>query len=148
MGEDYGSWKALRVVDSDAARRGRVLLIDDEAFIVAALRRLLRTEHDVMAVMSVPDALSLVEAGHCFDVILCDVRMPGMSGIDFYEKLRTLAPEMTSRIVFCTGATFASDTRRFFERISNELLEKPFDPGAVRSLVRRFVVESATCSSL
>jgi CheY-like chemotaxis protein len=129
------------VVDLAQARRGRVLLIDDEAFIVAALKRLLGREHDVTAVMSVPDAISLFDAGNRFDVILCDLRMPRMSGIDFYEKLRTMAPEMTSRIVFCTGATFSSDTRRFFERVPNELLEKPFDPNAVRTLIRRFVAE-------
>jgi CheY-like chemotaxis protein len=127
------------VFDLDQARRGRVLLIDDEAFIVAALRRLLGAEHDVTAVMCVADAIALIEAGGRFDVILCDLRMPGMSGIDFYEKLRTLAADMTGRIVFCTGATFSTDTRQFFERVPNQLLEKPFDPGAVRSLVRRFV---------
>ena len=121
------------------ARRGRVLLIDDEAFIVAALRRLLGVEHDITAVMCAPDAIALIENGHRFDVILCDLRMPGMSGIDFYEKLRTFAADMTARIIFCTGATFSTDTHQFFERVPNQLLEKPFDPGAVRTLVRRFV---------
>ena len=127
------------VFDVNQPRRGRVLLIDDEAFIVAALRRLLGAEHDVTAVMCVTDAIALIEARHQYDVILCDLRMPGMSGIDFYEKLRTVAPEMMARIVFCTGATFSSDTRQFFERVPNQLLEKPFDPGAVRSIVRSFV---------
>lgn len=120
-------------------RRGRVLLIDDEAFIIAALRRLLGTEHDVTAVMCVTDAIALIEDGRRFDVILCDLRMPGMSGIDFYEKLQVLAPDMIDRIIFCTGATFSTDTRQFFERVPNQILEKPFDPTAVRKLVRRFV---------
>ena len=127
------------VFELNQPRRGCVLLIDDEAFIVAALRRLLGSEHDVTAVMCVADAIALIEAGHQYDVILCDLRMPGMSGIDFYEKLRTLAPEVMDRIVFCTGATFSTDTRQFFERVPNQLLEKPFDPGAVRSIVRSFV---------
>lgn len=130
---------ASGVFELEQPRRGRVLLIDDEAFIVSALRRLLGAEHDVTAVMCVVDALALIEAGHRYDVILCDLRMPGLSGIDFYEKLRTLASEMTDRIVFCSGATFSMDTRQFFERVPNQVLEKPFDPRAVRALVRRFV---------
>ena len=127
------------MVQLDQPRRGRVLIVDDEAFIIAALRRLLGSEHDVTSVMSAPDAIALIDGGQCFDVILCDLRMPGMSGIDFYERVGTLAPDLTRRIVFCTGATFSTDTRQFFERIPNRLLEKPFDPGTVRSLVRRLV---------
>lgn len=126
----------------DSSRRGRVLIVDDEVFIIAALRRLLGSEHEVTAVMSALEAIALVAGGSRFHVILCDLRMPGMSGIDFYEKLRTFAPDMISRIVFCTGATFSTDIRQFFDRVPNRLLEKPFDPGTVRSLVRTIVNES------
>jgi CheY-like chemotaxis protein len=136
------------VVELDQAKRGRVLLIDDEAFIVSALRRLLGPEHDVTSVVNVPDAIALIAAGHRYDAVLCDLRMPGMSGIDFYEIMRQQAPEMVDRIIFCTGATFSSDTRQFFDRITNRILEKPFDPAAVRSLIRCFVNESAFPSSV
>jgi len=136
------------VAQFDQSRRGRVLIVDDEAFIIAALRRLLGSEHDVTSVMSAPEAIALIDGGQCFDVILCDLRMPGMSGIDFYEKLGTLAPDLTRRIVFCTGATFSTDTHQFFERIPNRLLEKPFDPGAVRSIVRGFVTMGGSQAAL
>jgi CheY-like chemotaxis protein len=131
------------VMTLDQARRGRVLLIDDEAFIIAALRRLLSAEHEVTSVGNVPDALALIHAGHRYDAILCDLRMPGMSGIDFYEQIRDIAPEMMKRIIFCTGAMFSPDARQFFERVPNRILEKPFEPTAVRSLVRRFIAEFA-----
>jgi CheY-like chemotaxis protein len=144
MMKEGGGPMVSGVFDLNQRRRGRVLLIDDEAFIVAALRRLLGTEHDITAVMCVADAIVLVENGHRFDVILCDLRMPGMSGIDFYEKLRTLAADMIERIVFCTGATFSADTRQFFERVPNQILEKPFDPVAVRKIVRQFVETNPT----
>lgn len=137
--QEWQRERACVVLLQDQPQRGRVLLIDDEAFIIAALRRLLSGEHDVTAVMSVPEAIALIEAGQSFDVILCDVRMPGLSGLDFYERLGTLAPELTKRIVFCTGATFSHDTREFFARVQNPVLEKPFDPGSVRLLVRGFV---------
>lgn len=130
------------VVHLDQARRGRVLLIDDEAFIISALRRLLGSEHDVTSTVNVVDAVALIASGHRYDAILCDLRMPGMSGIDFYEKVREEAPEMTDRIIFCTGASFSTDTRDFFDSVPNRILEKPFDPPAVRSLVRHFVNEA------
>jgi CheY-like chemotaxis protein len=135
-------------VELDQARRGRVLLIDDEAFIISALRRLLGSEHDVTSTVNVRDAIALIVAGHRFDAILCDLRMPGMSGIDFYEKVRVEAPEMTDRIIFCTGASFSSDTREFFDSVPNRILEKPFDPTTVRSLVRHFVNEAAFIASV
>jgi len=135
-------------VKLDQARRGRVLLIDDEAFIVSALRRLLGSEHEVTSVINVPDAIALIAAGHRYDAVLCDLRMPGMSGIDFYEKVREEAPEMTDRIIFCTGATFSTDTRQFFDRVPNRILEKPFDPATVRSIVRCFVNEAVFPTSV
>ena len=72
---------------SEQNQRTHVLLIDDDMFILAALRRLLNSEHDVTAVASAPDALALIESGKRFNLILCDVRMPGMTGMEFYEKL-------------------------------------------------------------
>lgn len=127
----------------DYARRGRVLLIDDEAFIVSALRRLLGSEHDITSVVNVPDAIALIAAGNRYDAVLCDLRMPGMSGIDFYESVRKQAPEMIDRIIFCTGGSFSSDTRQFFDGVSNRILEKPFDPAAVKTLIRCFVNDCA-----
>lgn len=127
------------VRELDQARRGRVLLVDDEFFIVSALRRLLGSEHDVSAVMNAQDGIALVEAGQRFDVILCDLQMPGMSGIEFYERLRAVAPDLIGRVVFCTGAIFSNATRQFFDRVPNRILEKPFDPVTVRSVVRSFV---------
>lgn len=122
-------------------QRTHVLLIDDDMFILAALRRLLNSEHDVTAVASAPDALALIESGKRFDLILCDLRMPGMTGMEFYEKLHETTPEMSRRVIFCTGATFSPEVRQFFDRIPNRILEKPFDPAGVRSFVRACVKE-------
>lgn len=122
-------------------KRNSVLLIDDDAFILAALRRLLSSENDVSALDNAPEALALITSGQRFDLILCDLRMPGMSGMDFYEKLGETVPEMIPRVVFCTGATLSPDIRQFFDRVPNRILEKPFDPAKVRSFVRTCVEE-------
>jgi len=118
-----------------------VLVVDDEPLIAASLVRLLRAEHEVRSASSAFEVLELVEAGERFDVILCDVRMPNMNGLELYDKLTEVAPELAERMVFFTGAAFAADVRAFFGRVRNELLEKPFDPPALRALVRRLVPE-------
>ncbi|MDI1447363.1 response regulator [Polyangium sp. 6x1] len=119
-----------------SARRARVLLVDDEPFIVTSIRRLLADEHEVFAVSNGHEALAAVEAGARFDVVLCDVRMPGMNGFELYDRLLVTAPEVARQIVFLTGAAFTSEVRAFFARAENLLLEKPFDPSELRALVR------------
>ncbi len=131
-------------VKESGASRARVLLVDDEPLIVASLRRLLAGEHEVMSVSSAHEALAVVEAGARFDVVLCDVRMPGMNGFELYERLLVLAPEVAERIVFFTGAAFTSDVRAFFGRVQNLLLEKPFDPPVLRELVRKLAAGERT----
>ena len=137
---DDGAWAlSMSARHGSAARRGRVLLVDDEPFIGSSLRRLLGADNDVVAVSSGHDALGRIAAGERFDVILCDLRMPAMSGMELYDRLHAMAPEMADRMVFFTGAAFTDDIQAFFSRVRNELLEKPFDPSALKALVRRLV---------
>jgi CheY-like chemotaxis protein len=122
-----------------AVRKGRVLLVDDEPFIGTALQRLLRAEHDLTAVSSGAHALERITRGDDFDVILCDLRMPLMNGIELFQRLREVAPEMAERTIFFTGAAITADMRAFLENVKNELLEKPFEPDALRATLRRFI---------
>ncbi|UQA62069.1 response regulator [Polyangium aurulentum] len=137
---DDGAWaQAMSAQHGTTTRRGRVLLVDDEPFIGSSLRRLLGAENDVVAVSSGHEALERIAAGERFDVILCDLRMPAMSGMELYDQLHAMSPEMAERMVFFTGAAFTGDIHAFFSRVRNELLEKPFDPSALKALVRRLV---------
>jgi DNA-binding NtrC family response regulator len=61
--------------------RGRVLVVDDEVFIVQLLERMLGREHDVMSTTSPLEALEWIRQGRRFDVIPADVMMPGVTGI-------------------------------------------------------------------
>src|SRR5262249_41074337 len=81
-----GQLEELTVAEPRSAS-ARVLVVDDESEIAAALKRFLDGEHDVTAVTSADQALRLLLGGARFDVILCDVLMPGMSGIDLYRQL-------------------------------------------------------------
>ncbi len=120
-----------------AVRRARVLLIDDERALGHSLRLLLSEHHDVDATTSAKEAMARLEAGTGYDVILCDLMMPEMSGMDFYDRLKATAPSMVSRVAFLTGGAFTRASREFLERVPNPRLEKPFALSALLDLVRR-----------
>lgn len=118
-----------------APRRGRVLVVDDEPMVAMAVRRTLGTEHDVVTLHLTEEALALLQSGQTFDVILCDVMMPNMTGVDFYRELERTRPDEVEKIVFLTGGAFAIQTREFLDRIPNTRIDKPFTPDELRSLV-------------
>jgi PAS domain S-box-containing protein len=118
------------------AFRAVVLIVDDEPAVGAVLRRVLR-DHEVTVVTNARAALALLRAGTRFDVILSDLMMPEMSGMDFYEELERHFPAMAARVVFVSGGAFTANAHAFFERVSNERIAKPFDAQTVRELVER-----------
>jgi PAS domain S-box-containing protein len=118
-----------------ALRRGRVLVVDDEPMICKTVRRTLEGEHEVTIASRVSDALAAITSGARFDVILCDLMMPELTGMDLHAELQRLAPDLAGQVIFLTGGAFTPRTREFLEHVSNERLEKPFEPGHLRSLV-------------
>jgi CheY-like chemotaxis protein len=103
----------------------RVLVIDDEQRVRDALRELLQPHHEVTVADGGPSALALI-AAHSFDVILCDVMMPGMSGVDVYRQIAATHPGLEARIVFISGGTFMPELAQFIAETHNQRIEKPF----------------------
>jgi PAS domain S-box-containing protein len=120
-------------------RRGRVLVVDDEAMIRSTLQRLLKPEHEVVAVENGHAAECLLATDDRFDVVLCDLMMPEVSGMDLYDGLAVTRPELASRMVFISGGAFTERARHFFASVPNLRLEKPFDVANLRELVRVLV---------
>jgi PAS domain S-box-containing protein len=116
-------------------RRGRVLVVDDEPIVAMAVRRTLSGEHDVVTLNITDEALALIRGGQRFDVILCDVMMPNMTGVDFYRELERIMPDEVDKIVFLTGGVFATQTREFLDQIPNVRIEKPFRPEELRAII-------------
>lgn len=114
-------------------RRARVLVVDDEPALVRALGRVL-AGHEVVTARSGREALTLCAAGW-FDVILCDLMMPDLTGMDVYERLVDIAPEQASRMVFVTGGAFTKRAQDFLAKVPNSRIDKPIDVLALRSLV-------------
>ncbi|HZJ65363.1 MAG TPA: response regulator, partial [Kofleriaceae bacterium] len=117
----------------------RVLLVDDDHLIAVAVRRALGAEHDVTAVLGAQDALDRIAAGERYDVILCDVMMPSMTGIEFHQRLSRERPEQAEHIVFLTGGAFTATARTFLDKVRNARVEKPFEVQDLRALVNERV---------
>ena len=118
-----------------ARRRGSILVIDDEPTITKAVRRILAPEHEVVALGSAARALERIVAGERFDVILCDLMMPEMTGIYLYVELTRLAAEQASRMIFLSGGAFTVRARAFLDQVPNQRIEKPFGAPYLRSLI-------------
>lgn len=116
-------------------RRGSVLVIDDEPTVAKALGRALEYEHDVTIASNAGEASQMIVAGRRYDVILCDLMMPQMTGMDLHADLQRSAPEQATKMVFLTGGAFTSEARTFLDAVPNQRIEKPFDTQHVRSIV-------------
>ncbi len=126
-----------RAGSSDAdlvTRRGRVLVIDDEPAIGAAICRLLESDHDVTLPADASEALELLEGSDLYDVVFCDLMMPGMSGMDIYEKMSS-RPEVRERLVFMTAGTFSERADGFLRSEHIRCIQKPFDRDTLRAAV-------------
>jgi PAS domain S-box-containing protein len=129
------SSRAPRGVSPSMGRRLRILVIDDERAIGDSLRLLLGDHHEIVTTTRARMGLELVQRGENFDVILCDLMMPEMSGVEFFEALTRDAPSLLGRLVFITGGAFTPSGREFLERVPNPRLEKPFDVPRLYKLV-------------
>ena len=101
----------------------RILIVDDDIRVAAALRRILR-DYTLELCYSGAEAVERCLEGD-YDLVLCDMMMPGLSGMDVYLRLTELRPEIIPRIVFVTGGTFTPGITAFMDRISNLVVEKP-----------------------
>jgi PAS domain S-box-containing protein len=126
----------VQVAPPAVAKRRRVLLIDDEPMILRVMSARLEAEHDVETELRADAALERILAGQRFDVILCDLMMPEMTGFELHERLLSIAADQARAMVFVTGGAFTDRARAFLASIPNPTLEKPFDMAALESVVR------------
>ncbi|HEY0094872.1 MAG TPA: ATP-binding protein, partial [Archangium sp.] len=119
-----------------ASRRGRILVVDDEPMIGMAIRRTLQREHEVVALTSAREAQARLTSGEAFDIILCDLMMPEMSGMELHQAVANHSPGLAGRMVFLTGGAFTANARAFLNHVPNHRVEKPFSTQELRGLVQ------------
>ena len=99
------------------------------------IERALAGAHDVVGAGSGHEALAIVDADRNFDVIVCDLGMPGLSGIEVYERLRATYPELATQIVFLTDGHFTPRADAFMKTHLAAVIAKPFEPAALLELI-------------
>lgn len=114
-----------------------VLIVDDEPEILEALNEILeRAGHSVLAVPSAQAALDHID-NQAFDLVISDLRMPGMSGQDLYGELIKKAPDLAAGMAFMTGDSLSPEASLFLENCDRPVLNKPFSPDDVAALITR-----------
>jgi CheY-like chemotaxis protein len=127
---------SLKIV---AERSGRILVVDDEPMLCSAIERILGAAHYVTTATSARDALTRFGRGERFDLILCDLMMPEMTGMDLYHELLRSTPDQAGKFMFMSGGTFTDNARAFLARLPNDAIDKPFKGAGLRQVVRRFL---------
>jgi PAS domain S-box-containing protein len=108
-------------------RNGRILVIDDEPTIRELLEKALtRVGHSVDVIADATAAMEIIDAGTIYDVIITDVRMPGMNGLELYALAVRKMPAMKHRIIFITGDVMGADIKAFIGNNNILCLTKPF----------------------
>jgi CheY-like chemotaxis protein len=118
-----------------AKKRARVVILDDEPMVGTAVKRMLAREHDV-TLLTEPQELFSLLARESIDVLLCDLMMPLMTGMDVFVEVQARFPSLAPRVVFLTGGAFTSRAKSFLAEVPNPRLEKPFDASKLRALIR------------
>jgi two-component system, cell cycle sensor histidine kinase and response regulator CckA len=130
-------------VDAVTVReRGRVLVVDDESVVAHTLKVLLQGEHDLVVAQSGAEALELLGKDPdpaTYDAILCDLMMPGMTGMELFEVLRREHPTLARRVVFMTGGVSMMRVSEFLQSVPNAKFEKPFDVAELRRTLHALV---------
>ncbi len=119
-----------------APRRARILIIDDEPNLAKTLARLL-DDHEVEIALGGAAALGLLEHAPAFDLVLCDLMMPGVTGMDVHATVKARAPEQAARFAFMTGGAFTPRAKEFLAAVGLPKLDKPFRITAVLDLLKR-----------
>jgi CheY-like chemotaxis protein len=124
--------------------RFRILAVDDDAGVVRVVRGALADAYAMVVETDPVAALGRVAQGERFDLVLCDVMMPGLTGMDLHEAVARLDPAQAARMVFMTGGAFSARARAFLADPARVWLAKPFDPLELR----RFVADALAAGAV
>jgi len=115
--------------------RSRLLIIDDDAMVLSALRRRLQGRYEVVTVLGGVDALAHLSEDPLFDSIICDLMMPEVDGKSLYDAIEKEHPELVDRIVFMSGGAFTPRLRKFASAVSNPVLQKPVSRDDLEAMI-------------
>jgi len=133
-----------QVIEEEPLRkRAKVLVVDDEKAILDFLKRLLAEQgYDVETVNQANTALQKLRTKR-YDLILLDIKLPGMSGIELYHHIETIDPALLKKVMFITGDVMETTTRDFLSKTEASYISKPFDSEQLKRDINRILTECA-----
>jgi two-component system cell cycle sensor histidine kinase/response regulator CckA len=127
------------------ASAARVLVVDDEPLVRNTLSRMLARDYRITVAHDAQDALAMISRGDRFDLILSDVSMAGMTGIELHDALQLTHSDQSQRMVFLSGGAFSGETIDFLTNMSHRHLEKPFALSQLRALIHEQLERLGRC---
>ncbi len=125
---------AVEMADVSTPRKN-ILVVDDELAIIDILYQVLKADgHRVDTALNGIVALRKIQK-ESYDLIISDLKMPGMSGQELFQTVRDMNHDLSRRIIFSTGDVVSGETHDFLEKSGNTYLQKPFELEAIRKAV-------------
>ncbi len=115
--------------------RSRVLIVDDDPAVGRSFARVLALDAEVDVADVEPTALDRIERGESFDLVVCDVMMPGMTGPQLFYRVRAVDPGTAAAFVFVTGGATREEESRM-RATGARCLSKPVAMETMRDLLR------------
>ncbi|MDD5313574.1 MAG: PAS domain S-box protein [Dehalococcoidia bacterium] len=123
------------------ATGAKILVVDDEPVVREFISKVLTEEgHQVDTVDNAEDALEMVR-GKTYRIILLDIKMPGMSGIELFKRFQKMTPSLARKVVFVTGDVMGARTTAFLSKANSPYITKPFTAGQLNIEINRLFVE-------
>jgi CheY-like chemotaxis protein len=117
----------------------RILIVDDDKNVLKVLKvALQRAGYEIDIVSDGNEGLARLFDTQ-YDLIVCDMQMPGMSGSEFHERLSKDSPEMVDKVLFMTGDIVRSKTQEFLKETQAVFINKPFDLSALYQKVQEAI---------
>jgi DNA-binding NtrC family response regulator len=120
-----------------SSRTSKILIIEDEENVLEVMQRLLmRKGYSCDGVTNGMDGLNCIKNSH-YDLIICDLRMPGMSGIELFQEVEKINPELGQRFIFTTGDNVSEGNQNFLKLTGAMVLQKPFEMDTLIAVVNK-----------
>lgn len=137
---ERGSRPESQVPQTKPVGLPRVLIIDDEVMLLRSYRRTLGPSFELVCAESGREGIEILAGGGDFDLIVCDLMMPGLTGIDVYTHLKQRQPELLRRLAIATGGAVTPSSRRFLEESDVSRLAKPFTVDQLYALIEKTTI--------
>ncbi len=117
----------------------RALVIDDEEWILELVRQILNKDGFQVDVASDGSAALDHVSASKYELLVCDWKMPGLSGPQLFERISEVRPDAASRMIFMTGDVVSDSVQQFLRKHSKRCLSKPFSVDEFRQTVGDFI---------